>query len=106
MVELIESENAMAGVAASKFLLATGAGVVAPSPPPAQVNIGIVGQPIGFVIDLRSDAERAAGVPVSGARPSPAPVTIEGSASEVVDLAERRPSGAATGLDDLGDVPG
>jgi hypothetical protein len=65
MVELVESENAMAGVAASKFLLATGAGVVPPSPPAVHVNIH-TDQPVGYVIDLTGgDRPRAAvGPPV------------------------------------------
>jgi hypothetical protein len=77
MVELVESENAMAGVAASRFLLATGAGVVPPSPP--AVHVSVTNQAVGYVIDL-------SGRPV---RPAAGPV-IEGEA-EVVELAAHRP---------------
>jgi hypothetical protein len=48
-------------------------------PPPSQVDIGIVGRPVGFVVDLRSDEERAAGVSIGGQviEPGPREVVVE-----------------------------
>jgi hypothetical protein len=92
MVELIESENAMAGVAASKFLLGTGAGVVMPQPAGATVNIAI-GDRAGWTIDLTEPgSDRRELVGWTG-QPSAAPAgpVIEGElAAPAVDVESGR----------------
>jgi hypothetical protein len=48
MVELLRSPNEMVGFNASRFLLATGAGIAPPTQPMVAVNVGL---PVGYVID-------------------------------------------------------
>jgi hypothetical protein len=63
-----QSSNPVAALNASRYLLATGSGIVPPSPPSTSVNIAI-GSDVraGFVIDLTEPPSE----------PAPAPVTID-----------------------------
>ena len=90
MAELLTSPNEMVGFRASQFVLATGAGVVAPNANSPGVNINISNTVTpGYVLDLRSNADRdlplsaadqAALSPVGGVlvdRPGPALIEHE-----------------------------
>jgi hypothetical protein len=71
MVELLHSPNEMVGFNASRFLLATGAGIAPPTQPMVAVNVGL---PVGYVIDT---SRRRRG-PVDAT-----PVMLEAEAIEV-----------------------
>jgi len=79
-VELLESENGMVGLGASKFLLGVGAGVTMPQPAGATVNIAI-GERAGYVIDVSesdSDQRRLVVSPADSSGP-----LIDGEAREI-----------------------
>jgi hypothetical protein len=78
MRELMENEaNPMAAFRASQYLLATGAGIVQPSPPTAQINV-IGAGPVGYVIDLSGPGQSTRMVIDHRAQPSAAdPRAIE-----------------------------
>jgi hypothetical protein len=107
MRELLDSSNAVAAFRSSAYLLNVGAGILPRTEPMVTVNIG---SPTGYLIDLRGRDEdrsgplterdqaavdaaregRAPGVVLLGTRGSPAGPVIDATASEVVDLDDRR----------------
>jgi len=86
VLELMENaQNSMVQLGAAKFLLATGAGIVPPSPPGTTVNIGIATQPVGYCIDLQ-EADDVDDSRVIRAAPGP---LIEGEVVAPADVAKR-----------------
>jgi hypothetical protein len=79
MVELLEADNSLVQFNASRFLLGTGARVTMPSPPSTTVNVGIMTEKAGFVIDLSERNEERRFV----VSPADDPRVIEGSAEEI-----------------------
>jgi hypothetical protein len=75
--EIMEQEsNPIAALNASRYLLATGHGIVPPSPPSTAVSINVSQQTIGYVIRLKTPPEPADPVTIEHER-AEQPVTIE-----------------------------